>query len=233
MQKNHKNFGLLVALLLLATWLLSLAFLLTYQLNWQSVATYGFILLQTHLYTGIFITAHDAMHGLVSANRLTNKWIGRISAALFAFNNFDLLNRKHHLHHRFVASDQDPDYYVGGFWIWYFNFAKQYIRPLQIVLMAISFNLLKLVFETENLVLYWIIPSILSTFQLFYFGTYLPHKGEHDPKNVHKSRSQQQNHLWAFLSCYFFGYHYEHHDSPATPWWLLFKEKEKNTNKVY
>jgi beta-carotene/zeaxanthin 4-ketolase len=27
-------------------------------------------------------------------------------------------------------------------------------------------------------------------------------------------------------SCYFFGYHWEHHHSPATPWWELWKVKE-------
>jgi beta-carotene ketolase (CrtW type) len=29
------------------------------------------------------------------------------------------------------------------------------------------------------------------------------------------------------LSCYFFGYHFEHHDSPGTPWWRLWRVKEK------
>ncbi len=69
------------------------------------------------------------------------------------------------------------------------------------------------------------IPAGLSTLQLFYFGTYLPHMGEET--NAHHSHSQSKNHLWAFISCYFFGYHFEHHDSPGTPWWRLWRVKEK------
>jgi beta-carotene ketolase (CrtW type) len=36
--------------------------------------------------------------------------------------------------------------------------------------------------------------------------------------------------VWAFVSCYFFGYHYEHHDSPATPWWLLWRVKDASVS---
>ena len=103
----------------------------------------------------------------------------------------------------------------------------------QIVLMAISFIILKLFLPVENLILIWMLPGILATLQLFYFGTYLPHRGAHRAENVHKSHSQKPNHLWAFLSCYFFGYHYEHHASPGTPWWQLYKTKEKYQEKGY
>jgi beta-carotene ketolase (CrtW type) len=27
------------------------------------------------------------------------------------------------------------------------------------------------------------------------------------------------------ISCYFFGYHFEHHESPQTPWWRLYQSK--------
>jgi beta-carotene ketolase (CrtW type) len=41
----------------------------------------------------------------------------------------------------------------------------------------------------------------------------------------YKARSQKRNHLGAFFCCYFFGYHYEHHAFPETPWWRLYKKK--------
>jgi beta-carotene ketolase (CrtW type) len=218
--------GFYIAILILLLWTFSLSYLLGYyEVSWTNPVTYLLILWQTHLYTGIFITAHDSMHSVVCKNRKLNDAIGWICATLFAFNYYKVLNQKHHLHHRFVATDQDPDYYQGGFWIWYYHFGKQYITIWQILLMAISYNLLILVLPMQNVILYWIIPAILSTFQLFYFGTYLPHKGEHH--NKHFSRSQTKNHLIAFLTCYFFGYHYEHHDNPKTEWWLLWKEKNK------
>lgn len=227
------NRGVYIALTIIALWFISLTLLLTqYEVDFYSPLTYLLVLVQAHLYTGIFITAHDAMHSVVSPNRLVNEWIGRVCATIFAFNFYDNLNRKHHLHHRFVGTERDPDYHGGNFWVWYFNFAKQYINVWQIIFMAITYNVLKAFFPNANVILFWMLPSIIATFQLFYFGTYLPHKGEHAPDNVHKSRSQAKNHLWAFLTCYFFGYHYEHHNSPRTPWWQLYKEKERMMEKV-
>jgi len=201
------------------------------EFSFSSPFTYLLIIIITHLYTGLFITAHDAMHGTVSPNKKLNAFIGKLSALLFAFNHYKKLRTAHYKHHTDVATEEDPDYYNGNFFIWYFHFLKNYISWWQILLMAITFNLLKLVFPANNVISFWMIPSILSTFQLFYFGTYLPHKGEHKAENRHKSRSLKKNHLLAFLSCYFFGYHYEHHDSPATPWWLLYKKKEEYLDK--
>ncbi|MDQ3290028.1 MAG: fatty acid desaturase [Bacteroidota bacterium] len=221
----QKNRGVFIALLIIITWFCSLVYLLQQPVNWASPVTYLFILVQMHLYTGLFITAHDAMHGVVSRNKKVNQFFGTITAGLFAYNNYFRLLPRHHAHHRHVATDQDPDYHGGNFWGWYYSFLKQYITWQQLLLMAITFNVLKLLFPVENVVLYWMLPAILATFQLFYFGTYLPHRGEHEPDNKHKSGTQTKNHLWAFLSCYFFGYHFEHHDKPYLPWWQLYKTK--------
>ncbi|MCE2777479.1 MAG: fatty acid desaturase [Algoriphagus sp.] len=174
--------GLLIGWGIILTWALSLAFLLTWEFSWENPLTYLAILVQTHLYTGLFITAHDAMHGIVSSNKKANHLTG-------------------------------------------WSFILQYLTIWQFLLMAVTFNLLKLVLPTENLILFWMVPAGLSTLQLFFFGTYLPHMGEQT--NEHHSSSQAKNHFWAFLSCYFFGYHFEHHDSPGTPWWRLWRVKEK------
>jgi beta-carotene ketolase (CrtW type) len=229
-----RNTGLLLALLILFLWASALWALFSFaEVGWAVPLTYAGVLIQTHLYTGLFITAHDAMHGLVSPNRRINRLVGTVCAGLFAFNYFKMLNTKHHDHHRFPGTDRDPDFYEGNFWVWYFHFVKQYVSIWQILLMAVSFNLLKLWLPTDKLIVFWMLPSVLATFQLFYFGTYLPHKGEHAADNHHRARSQRLNHWWAFLSCYFFGYHYEHHASPGTPWWKLYREKEKLADKRY
>ena len=227
--KRHDTRGILIALIIITCWLASTYYCLAiHHPSWANPFSYFLFLLQSHLYTGLFITAHDSMHGVVSRNKTWNEAIGRICTTLFAFNFYQNLFKKHHLHHRHVATDKDPDYHENqNFWIWYASFAKQYINIWQIILMAITFNVLILFFPEPNVLLFWALPSIISTFQLFYFGTYLPHKGEHD--NIHHAGSQKKNHLWAFLSCYFFGYHYEHHVSPNTPWWQLPTVKERQS----
>ncbi len=217
-------YGLLIAIFLLVLWATNLAFWLTTDVDWRSAWPYLGFLVQTHLYTGIFITAHDAMHGTVSNNKTLNTAVGTLCAALFALNYYPALNRKHHLHHRFVGTDKDPDYHGGSFWLWYWSFAKQYITWWQILLMAILFNVLSLFWQQTQVAVFWALPSVLATFQLFYFGTFIPHRNS--PDNKHKSVSMPKNHFLAFLSCYFFGYHYEHHDSPATPWWKLHALKD-------
>src|SRR5688572_20904695 len=221
----QRNKGVVIACVVILSWAMSLWFLLNLPVNLSSPLPYLLLLVQTHLYTGLFITAHDAMHGVVSRYKKLNKAIGTLAAGLFAYNNFNRLLPKHHEHHHYVATNQDPDYHGGNFFSWYFSFLKNYITWQQLVLMAITFNLLKLLFPAENVILFWMIPAILATFQLFYFGTYLPHRGEHAPENKHKAHTQSRNHVWAFISCYFFGYHYEHHDKPYVPWWELYKEK--------
>ncbi|ERM82866.1 fatty acid desaturase [Rhodonellum psychrophilum GCM71 = DSM 17998] len=222
------NKGVIIALTVIVLWFTSLIFLLNTEMSWSNPLTYLGILVQMHLYTGLFITAHDAMHGIVSPNKKVNHAIGWISAILFSYNFYWKLFPKHHEHHRFVATDKDPDYHASGnFFRWYLSFLLQYVTIWQILLMAGTFNILKLFLPTENLIAFWMIPAILSTLQLFYFGTFLPHMG--NAHNRHHSYSQSKNHLWAFFSCYFFGYHYEHHDSPGTPWWNLWKVKEEYT----
>ena len=220
--------GVFIAMTIIILWVISLLALLNFKVGFNNLIWPFFVLLQTHLYTGLFITAHDAMHGLVSANKKVNNFIGKLCAGLFMFNSYKILFPKHHLHHQYVGGEQDPDYHKGNFFNWYYHFVKQYVTLWQFIAVAISFNLLKLIFPLPNLLLFWILPSLLSTLQLFYFGTFLPHKGPHD--NKYFSGSQKRNHVFAFLSCYFFGYHYEHHHSPSTPWWQLYKMKE---NKLH
>lgn len=219
----YKNLGVFIALIIISLWAYFLFLGLSYDINYRFIYTYLLIILQVHLFTGLFITAHDSMHNSLSENRFINDFIGKTCLTLFVFNSYKILKPNHFKHHRYVATTDDPDYYQGNFLVWYYNFLKQYISTKQIFLAALLFNFLSLFFNKENVLLYWALPSILSTFQLFYFGTYIPHKGEHD--NFHKSGTLNKNHLYAFFSCYFFGYHYEHHDSPKTSWWLLYKLK--------
>ena len=223
--------GVLIAILVIALWAFHLAYLLVFADPGFKPVMVIHIAIQTYLFTGLFITAHDAMHGLVSSNRKVNTIIGNTATWLFAALSYSRLNQKHQLHHRFPGQNEDPDYCSGSqnFCRWWFSFLKNYVTWGQIITLAIVFNILQIWIDQFSLVLFWIIPSILATFQLFYFGTFRPHRLPHtEAMKPHQARSQNGPHWWAMLSCYFFGYHYEHHESPQTPWWKLYQIKNRN-----
>lgn len=222
----HRHWGLPIGLAVIFCWCLALALNLQQTLSWTRWSVYLGVLVQTHLFTGLFITAHDAMHGTVHPHSRINHGIGWLAAMLFVFNPYHKLRRKHYEHHLHPVTDDDPDYHPGGFWRWYLGFLMEYITWWQVLAAAAVFELAALWIPKPALVVFWVIPSILGTLQLFYFGTYLPHKPQHDPNNRHRSRSRTCNHILSFLSCYHFGYHYEHHAQPQLPWWALPWQKE-------
>lgn len=224
--------GVFLAILIILSWGAHLAYILTsVEVSLSNPWMYLHVLIQAYLYTGLFITGHDAMHGTVSNRRKMNEFLGFLSVFLFAGMSYKRLKKNHGKHHKHVATSEDPDYHTGhqNFFVWWANFMWRYLTLTQILIMAALYNvfvwLLKL--PEPNVIIFWVLPAILGTLQLFYVGTYLPHRRPHDEAmEPHKARTQKKNHLWAMLSCYFFGYHYEHHESPGTPWWQLYKMKE-------
>ena len=221
--------GVFIAVLIILSWAAHLLYVLLFQaVNPAEISFWLHLLLQSWLFTGLFITAHDSMHGTVSHNRTLNYFLGFLSTMLYAGMWYPMLIKKHRAHHAWPGTKKDPDYHVGNqnFFVWWFSFMKAYLTIWQIIIMAVLFNVGLIFFTELQLIVLWIIPAFLSTFQLFYFGTYLPHRLPHTEEMLpHNARTQRRNHLWAFVSCYFFGYHSEHHDSPRTPWWQLYKTK--------
>ncbi len=182
----------------------------------------------TLLFTGLFITVHDSMHGSITpGNPGINKAIGSISIFFYALFSYRKLKKKHMQHHRYPGTLKDPDYHDGkkkGFLLWYLKFLKEYLSLYQIFGMAIIFNILFFIIglKWSNLILFWIIPSLGSTLQLFYFGTYLPHR---EPEGGYINRyhaiSSDFPYFISLLTCYHFGYHLEHHKYPYVQWWRL------------
>ena len=223
------NRGLFIALTIIGSWGLGLAILLTLDVVHTNIALIPVsILFQTFLYTGLFITAHDAMHGTVCpAHPRINNIIGAISVRLYALFSYRKLQEKHWEHHRTPASDTDPDFHDGqhrGFLAWYLRFMKTYLSWKQVVGMAIVFQIMEYGLEISslNLILFWVSPALLSTVQLFYFGTYLPHRmpaGGYN--NLHRAQSNAYSTFCSFITCYHFGYHWEHHEYSYIPWWQL------------
>jgi beta-carotene ketolase (CrtW type) len=226
---HHSVQGILIALTIIGSWTASLILLLRLDLTQLSLVwLLPAIGLQTFLYSGLFITAHDAMHGsLVPQHRGVNHAIGSLMVFLYASFSYQTLLKNHWLHHRYPASDRDPDFHDGqhkNLFSWYFHFVRQYFSWKQLVILSLSFSILHYIFwvSQANMLLFWVLPSLLSSVQLFYFGTFLPHReSEAGYTSAHRARSHALSPLWSFLTCYHFGYHEEHHESPQTPWWQL------------
>lgn len=223
--------GLLFAVVIFFSWLGHLAYILmNVEVAWDNPWMYLHVLVQAYLYTGLFITGHDAMHQLVAKDKVLNKTVGYIVVFMYAGMSYDKLIKNHWEHHSHPGTEKDPDFYTRSqnFFAWWFKFMVRYTTIWQLLAMAIIFNLLVHVagFDEITLIVLWIIPAFLSTFQLFYFGTFIPHRRPHtEEMEKHRARTLKKNHVWAMLSCYFFGYHLEHHQSPGTPWWQLYKLK--------
>lgn len=221
--------GILIACAIILLWISHLIYILNFiDIDLTNPFFYLHIFIQAYLYTGLFITGHDAMHGTVSSNKKVNKLIGITSTFLFAGLSYNRLIKNHFQHHKHPGEESDPDFYTRSqnFFVWWFWFMVRYTTLTQLLIMAATFNILKIWFNDATLIFFWVLPAFLGTLQLFYFGTYLPHKYPHTENMIpHNARTQKKNHLWAMLSCYFFGYHHEHHESPKTPWWQLYKMK--------
>lgn len=218
--------GIALALVITLLWGGSLALLLQspFQFDWWTVPS---IFWQTFLYTGLFITAHDSMHGSISPSYSEiNNFLGGLAAALYALFPISHLRKKHRMHHKHAGTSMDPDHHgaISHPIAWYLTFLKRYISFKQIIGMAILFNIAHhlLGIPVVNLLVFWVLPACLSTIQLFVFGNYLPHRTkESETFDRHHTRSNTYSEFWSLITCYHFGYHWEHHEYPYVPWWKL------------
>lgn len=221
--------GVLVSLTVYILWLSSLVYTLAVPIpGWLTLVAVPWL---SFLYTGLFIQAHDGMHGsLVPSHPRINHGLSRIFVWSYASFSYDKLLEEHHRHHAHSGTPlKDPDFHDGahrGFWRWYAHFMLHYLNWNQWLTQSAIFMILYLVLRVphERILLFWALPSILSTFQLFYFGTYRTHR---DGAFVdhHRARSDDFPGWLSFITCYHFGYHLEHHRSPGTPWYRLPKLK--------
>ena len=235
-----------IVTLWLSTWVLLLAtdishlppFLILVAIIWRAF-----------IQTGLFIVAHDAIHGSIvpGAHRL-NRAIGQSALILYALLPYKKLAFHHTQHHLQPARSGDPDFHDGvhdSMFAWYCKFMTEYLdRRQQVVLFfgmkAIFFTLfLGFHVHIPNLFLFWVLPIVLSSLQLFLFGTYLPHRAPdgsskwNDPHNVHHATSSHHPPILSFLTCYHFGYHWEHHEYPFLPWYRLPSARRQNLQHQY
>ncbi len=186
----------------------------------------------TWLYVALFIVAHDCMHGTVAPTwPWLNPWIGRVCLLLYGGFSFDRMRAAHQQHHQNPATIDDPDFdhhEPHSFWPWYLKFFAEYYGGREFLIMFVATGTyMGLGAPYQNLLFFWGLPSLLSSLQLFIFGTYLPHKPHPDQiPDRHRTRSNDYPWLISLLTCLHFGYHHEHHSTPGVPWWRLPKLHE-------
>jgi beta-carotene/zeaxanthin 4-ketolase len=229
--------GIICAVTIFCLWLISFVMVCKVDLASTSMWTLALIVLgRTFLHTGLFIISHDAAHGTVfTPNRRINDLIGAIALFVYGLLPYKKFLINHGLHHKYPASYQDPDFHDGkhtDMIRWYLSFMRRYLDKRQNIIlffgMTVLFHGIRLGFNVSgvNLLLFWILPLLLSSMQLFYFGTFLPHReqnynGSKPSENRHHARSSNFSLVTSFLTCYHFGYHWEHHEYPHLPWFRL------------
>ena len=222
--------GLALAGIMFATWIgvhiwAMFGFVITAN-NWLLVPF--IVALQCWLSVGMFIVAHDAMHGSLAPGwgRL-NAVVGAAVLFLYAGFGWRRMRDAHMEHHKFPGSERDPDFNADNtrdFWPWYVRFFKHYFgwQSVAFISSVVLVYFFVLDVPQENVTLLYGLPAIASSVQLFYFGTYRPHRHEASAfPDKHNARTNDFGSLASLFSCFHFGYHHEHHLSPGTPWWGL------------
>ena len=234
--EKYMNLGPFYAALIFSSWALvhiySIFFHTLSAPIWQ---TLGLIAVQCWLYTGLFIVAHDTMHGsLTPGKERLNAVIGTSILFVYAGFNWRKMRAAHHEHHDYSGTDKDPDFNVDNpraFWPWYLTFFLTYFGWRQVVIL-VGFTLTYILLGASyvNTIVMWAVPAILSSVQLFYFGTYLTHRHAEAFPDEHNARTNNFNGLASLMSCFHFGYHHEHHLFPYEPWWRLPARKRETSS---
>jgi beta-carotene/zeaxanthin 4-ketolase len=235
--RRQGRIGLLLAALVIGAWLaVHVVGVWFFQFDrdpWAAIPL--LIALQAWLSIGLFIIAHDCMHrSLAPLWPKVNLWVGRITLWIYAALSFDRLVPKHFAHHRAPGTEHDPDFdpeHPRAFWPWYMTFMREYFSLREFGLLTVALVLyLLLGAPLANVLVFWAIPAVLSSIQIFFFGTYLPHREEDEAfGDDHRARSNDYPWLVSLMTCFHFGYHHEHHSRPRVPWWQLPRVRAKHS----
>jgi beta-carotene/zeaxanthin 4-ketolase len=242
--------GLALALAIAGSWLGIHAYgMFVFELTWSNwPLALAMAAVQCWLSVGVFIVCHDAMHGsLVPGRPRVNAAIGAVLLALYAGFAWRQLRDAHFDHHKLAGRPGDPDFdehNPGHFWRWYGTFFRRYFgwRSLVFVHTVVGIYWLVIGIPMVQIVLLYGLPALGSSLQLFYFGTFRPHRHESGEAAAgfaanpfpdrHNTRSEDFGTLASLASCFHFGYHLEHHRRPDVPWWALPAARRAGVGRV-
>jgi beta-carotene ketolase (CrtW type) len=130
----------------------------------------------------------------------------------------------------------DPDFPAegcSGLLPWYGQFMAGYLTAAQMSGLLGAWAALAVLFSRVtptavlNVLVFCTLPLLLSSWQLFVFGTYLPHRVQRAPGRCPHPDSLDLPSWLSLLACFHFGYHREHHDNPGLAWFELPAAKER------
>lgn len=227
--RRQSRQGLLLAALVLAAWCVLQAYA-HLQHRWDLAGWLAAPLLTAllcWLNVGLFIVAHDALHGsLAPALPRLSRAVGWMCLMLYAGFQLSRFEQGHQRHHRHAGSDDDPDFQHadggGHFWSWYLRFLRSYLGLPELAGVVLGTVLFAVLSDWSHAIAFWALPGMLASLQLFAFGTWLPHRPGIQPFiDQHRARSSSSGNFVSLLQCFHFGYHHEHHLRPDLPWWRL------------
>ena len=150
------------------------------------------------------------MHGsLVPRRTATNRLIGKLCLFLYAGLCFRSCRRNHSLHHQAAETRDDPDFrsQPGQSAIrWYWHFLNNYLNKGQLATLAITwlfyYSIVQFSYSASwvNLLLFCVLPLILSSLQLFIVGTWLPHNGNPEDKGMNSPKSLRFHPMLSFAA---------------------------------
>jgi beta-carotene ketolase (CrtW type) len=223
--------GLLLATAIAGAWLgIHVYAMHVFELTWTNwPLAFVMAAIQCWLSVGVFIVCHDAMHGSLAPGRpRTAAAIGAVLLFLYAGFAWKKLRDAHFTHHRLSGRAGDPDFdeeHPTSFARWYWTFFKRYFGWQSLVFVHTVVGIYWLVLDIPFIQIFALYgaPALLSSLQLFYFGTFRPHyHAENKPfADRHNTRSDRFGTLASLATCFHFGYHLEHHRRPDVPWWAL------------
>jgi beta-carotene ketolase (CrtW type) len=233
-REQQSLIGLALAFAIAGSWLGIHAYgMFVFEISWSNWP-YALALaaVQCWLSVGVFIVCHDAMHGsLVPGRPKLNGAIGTVLLALYAGFAWKYLRDAHFAHHKLAGRAGDPDFdehHPDDFRRWYATFFRRYFgwRSILFVHTVVGIYWLVIGIPMVQIVLLYGLPALASSLQLFYFGTFRPHRHLRGPQpsgfaDRHNTRSEDFGTLASLASCFHFGYHLEHHRRPDVPWWAL------------
>ena len=138
--------------------------------------------------SGCSSVAHDCMHGsLAPGHPSVNRLVGTACVAFYAAFSYSKLFEKHHEHHRHFGHREGPGLQSSA----PAQFRSLVSRIFQgttsrfansaILTVILIFYIWGLGATIPNVLGFWALPAIGSSLQLFFFGTFLPHRDTGQP----------------------------------------------------